>query len=196
LSPCLLVFLSACLLPSCESDGHFSVFGYTSRPNYRCDIRTVRVPIFKNLTYRDATRQGIEFDLTKAVQREIEQKTPYKVVGDNEEADTELTGTIVSLTKQIINRNQFNEVREAQTVLTVEVVWRDLRSGEVLSRPPKGPGAPPPPPPGAPAPPPPPVTVSSLSGFIPELGESPTTAYKGNVDRLARQIVYLMENPW
>ena len=37
-------------------------------------------------------RQGLEFDLTRAVVREIEAKTPYKVVGADADADTELTG--------------------------------------------------------------------------------------------------------
>lgn len=185
-------------LSSCETDGHFTVLGYTTRPNYRPDIRTVRVPIFENATIRDSTRQGLEFDLTRAVVREIEQKTPYKVVGPGCEADTELTGRIVTLTKRIINLDQYNEVREAETTLTVQVVWKDLRSGDVLSRPARAPGTPPPPPPepGTPAPPVPPVTVVSQAGFIPELGESPTTAYKRNVDRMAQQIVSMMEVPW
>jgi hypothetical protein len=185
-------------LSSCETDGHFTLLGYTTRPNYRPDIRTVRVPIFKNATLRDSVRQGLEFELTRAVIREIEQKTPYKVVGSDCDADTELTGRIILLNKAIINRNQYNEVREAETTLGVEVVWKDLRSGEVLSRPNPRPGTPPPPPPepGTPPPPPPPVLVTSLAGFIPELGESPTTAYKRNVDRLAQQIVCLMETPW
>jgi hypothetical protein len=42
----------------------------------------------------------------------------------------------------------------------------------------------------------PPAVVRSVAGFIPELGESATTAYQKNVDRLAVQIVSLMEKPW
>jgi hypothetical protein len=38
--------------------------------------------------------------------------------------------------------------------------------------------------------------VQSLAGFIPELGESLATAEKKNVDRLAIQIVSMMEIPW
>src|SRR5262245_24704325 len=82
------------LLPACESGGHFTVLGYTTRPNYDCAIRTVRVPIFKNETYR----QGLEFKLTDAVIREIEAKTPWKVVPAWRAADAELTGKIVSET--------------------------------------------------------------------------------------------------
>jgi hypothetical protein len=185
----------ALLVPACESDGNFTIFGYTTKPNYDMGIRTVRVPIFKNNTFY----RGWEFELTKAVIREIEAKTPYKVVSAGCAADTELTGTIVSINKNIINRNQLNEVREAETVLAVEVVWRDLRTGEILSKPRTGRGAPPPPinlPPGVPPPPPPPVLVQSLGDFIPELGQSVATAQKQNVDRLAVHIVSLMEKPW
>jgi hypothetical protein len=191
-----LTALSALLLSSCEGGGNFTVLGYTTKPNYDLSIHTVYVPIFKNLTLW----RGLEFELTRAVVREIEAKTPYKVVSDPDAADTELTGTIISFNKNILNRNQLNEVREAETTLGVEVVWRDRRSGEILSRPRRGPGAPPalPPdaPPGTKPPPPPPVLVQSVGGFIPELGGSITTAQQQNVNRLAVQIVSMMEVPW
>src|SRR5215204_1572172 len=85
---CLLACLiaaSALLLPSCTTwDGHFTVLGYSTRPNYDTNYRTIRVPIFKNRTFWTATPvPGMEMDLTRAIIREIELKTPYKVVQDN-----------------------------------------------------------------------------------------------------------------
>lgn len=194
-SLCGLLAALGLLTASCSWDGHFTVLGYTTRPNYDTSIRTVRVPIFKNNTFR----RGLEFDLTRAVIREIEAKTPYKVVSADCDADTELTGTVTRFQKTILNANQLNEVREAETTLGVEIIWRDLRTGEVLSRPRSGgPNAPPLPPraPGEPLPRAEPVLVTSIAGFIPELGGSLTTAEKKNVDRLAVQIVSLMEAPW
>jgi hypothetical protein len=195
--PCLLAGV-ACVLPSCTSDGHINILGYTSRPNYDLTIKTVFVPIFKNLTFR----RGLEFDLTRAVIREIEAKTPYKVISNEARADTILTGTIVALNKNIINIDPLNEVRQAETLLSVQVAWVDNRPGsrgDVLSQPRK-PDAPPGVavniPPGTPLPPPPPTAVQSLATFIPELGESLTTAEQKNVNRLAIQIVSLMEKPW
>ena len=76
---------------------------------YDMGIRTIRVPIFRNQTFY----RGLEFSLTQAVVREIEAKTPYKVVGEGCSADTELTGNIVNYAKAILNRTQLNEVREA-----------------------------------------------------------------------------------
>lgn len=196
-------------LPSCESDGHFCVLGYTTRPNYDPNIHTVYVPIFKNKTIW----RGLEFDLTKAVVREIESKTPFKVQSDCDKADTELLGTIVQFNKNILNVNQLNEVRDVETVLGVELIWRDRRTGEILSNP-RPPGAVSPvappiaplggfsgPPPAAPPPPPldpatKPILIQSTAEFVPEIGQSITTAQKQNVDRLAIQIVSMMEKPW
>ncbi len=184
------------VLPGCGTwDGNFCILGYTTQPMYDLSIRTVRVPIFKNLTFR----RGLENDLTEAVVREIHAKTPYRVVQNCDAADTELIGTIVARNKGITNLNQLGEIREANTLLSVEVVWRDLRpgrAGEVLSLPVPGkPGEPPPPPPppGTPAPP---ALVQSIGSFIPELGGSVTTAEKENVDKIAVQIVSMMEKPW
>ena len=43
---------------------------------------------------------------------------------------------------------------------------------------------------------PPSVLVRSVASFIPELGESRTTALQQNVNSLAVQIVSMMEKPW
>jgi Lipopolysaccharide-assembly len=191
-----LIALMVALLPGCGSwDGHFCILGYTTRPMYDLSIRTVRVPIFKNLTII----RGLDFQLTEAVIREIESKTPYKVVQCADAADTELIGSIISFTKAITNINQLGENRSAETTLTVELVWRDLRpgmAGAILSQPlPGKPGdpVPGPPPVGGPVPP---VLVQSLGNFAPELGESMATAQQQNINRLAVRIVSMMEKPW
>ena len=123
--PCFLMGWLALTLASCSSDGHFTLFGYSTRPNYDPGIRTVYVPIFQNVTYA----RGLEFDLTRAVIREIEAKTPFKTTDCRANADTELIGKIVSTTKGVITVNQLGEVRDAQAGMGVELVWRDLRPG-------------------------------------------------------------------
>jgi hypothetical protein len=187
---CLAVLMPL-LLASCEEGGHFTLLGYTTRPNYNLDIRTVRVPIFKNETYY----RGLEFQLTEAVQREIELKTPYRLVTAGEPADTELTGKIIQFTKNLVIPDQLNLNRQTETTLTVEVVWRDLRpghTGEVLSQPrPRPPGTELLTPPAPPAQPP--VLFQSVATLEPELGTSLGTAQKWNVDRVAVQIVSSME---
>jgi hypothetical protein len=127
------------LLPSCAWDGHFNILGYSTKPNYDTSIRTVRVPVCKNRTFWTVTPVvGMEMDLTRAIIREIEAKTPYKVIQDCS-ADTELRCTIMALTKMPLSYNQFNTPREVETTMTVDLIWRDLRTGKVLSRPPRRP---------------------------------------------------------
>jgi Lipopolysaccharide-assembly len=213
----LAALLFGLALPGCESGGHFTVLGYTTKPNYDTCIRTVYVPMFQSGIMQDETRRTIPQDLTRAIVREIESKTPYKVVSDRTKADTELSGTVLLLTKNTILRNQLNENREQEVVLTAAIVWRNLRTGEILSKARRAPtvvptpgipaleipeatGLPPPPPvpppntaagPGAE-----PVLVTGLGDFIPELGQSNATAYQQAINRLATQIVALMEKPW
>jgi hypothetical protein len=137
------VLLAALLgaIPACSWDGHFSVLGYSTKPNYDTRYCTVRVPVCKTRTRWTVTpAPGMEMDLTRAIVREIQTKTPYKVTqGD---ADTELLCTITTFQKNLLSVTQFNTVREAETVLTVELVWRDLRTGEILSKAARRMGAP------------------------------------------------------
>jgi hypothetical protein len=189
-----LMAVVALVLPACNWDGHLNFFGYTTQPTYDTGIRTVYVPIFENKTFQDTTRRQLEQALTKAVIREIEAKTPYKVASSPDRADSELIGKIVSVTKSIINSNQINEVREAQTIVNVEIIWRDLRPGhlgEILSA--KRQGGTQNPDPTAP---PPPVVVSSIGTFVSEVGGSMSTSFQQNVDKLAVQIVSMMEKGW
>lgn len=207
-------------LAGCESAGHFSLLGYSTRPNYSENIRTVYVPQFKSQIQIDSTRLTVPVDVTRAVIREIESKTPFKVVSNREQADTELSGTVMLLNKNLLNRNQLNEVREAETVLTAAIVWKDLRTGEVLSRQRQGtpdlvtPGIPAldipdiggsglstPQTPALPVAPnaanaPVPVLVTGTGNFIPEVGQSNATAYQRSINQLAIQIVSQMEKPW
>jgi hypothetical protein len=134
------------------------------------------------------------------------------VISDPERADTELLGNVVQITKYINNRNQQNEVREGDLAVTVQVVWRDLRDGRVLSNPRRGPAftAPVVVPsdipqfdPDLPGPPPvneiqvaQPVTLVAMGRYIPELGESNATAELKVVNKIAVQIVSMMEKPW
>lgn len=218
---CLLCAAAAgtLFLAGCEG-GHLNILGYTTRPVFDENIRTVYVPIFKNKTFY----KGMEFDLTQAIVRQIEARTPYKVVSDPDCADTILTGTIVAVNKNLLNVNQLNEIRQAETTLTVTVDWCKRDNGESLIRSQPGPIGPPitpqimtapgeapevmspvetplgarPLPAAGLAPPPKPagITMSSNSSYIPELGQSTTSSFQGNVDRLAIQIVAMMEEPW
>jgi hypothetical protein len=141
-APFLMIALAgaALMLPACASwDGQLNILGYTTKPNYDLRYKTIKVPVFRNRTPWNLTPvPGMEMDLTKAVVREINWKTPYQVVTCN--ADTELRGTIVNFNKSLLNYTQMNNIREAETDMKVEVIWRDLRTGEILSKQQRRPG--------------------------------------------------------
>ena len=127
------------------------------------------------------------------------------MVSDCDRADTELVGSIVLLQKIPQNRNLQNMAREYDLQIVVELVWRDLRSGRVLTgtRAPAQAPVPdafdpslPPPAPPQPVLTPAPVQVVGIGRAITELGESSATAEKTAVDNLARKIVDMMEKPW
>jgi hypothetical protein len=194
-----------------------TVFGYQLGADavYDCDIHTVYVPTFSNRAFQTTPNRGIEVDLQRAVVREIGTRTRFKVVSDPERADTELQANVIGIEKTVLNRNQQNLIREADLVLTADVLWRDLRSGEILSAPKRGrqPGPagvpavptdlPPVFDPTNPTPPQPavvqdapPVRLVATGRMLPELGESSTTAAQRAVNAMAIQIVQMMEKPW
>ncbi|MFQ3591736.1 MAG: LPS assembly lipoprotein LptE [Gemmataceae bacterium] len=136
---CVLLAALVLLLPACSTDGHFTVGGYSSKPNYADNIRTIRVPMVKNRSgYTVTPVVGLEQDLHRALINEIETNTPYRVTQG--EADTELTVVIRDVRKQLLNFTPFNTTRESELIVVVDVLWRDLRTGQVLSRVARRPG--------------------------------------------------------
>ena len=72
---------------------------------YPSHIRTVYVPIFES----DSFRPYLGERLTEAVIKEIELKTPYKVVGDAAMADSVLSGKITGETKRVVVQNRYDD---------------------------------------------------------------------------------------
>lgn len=145
---------------------------------YRCDLRTIHVPVFES----DEFRRGLGERLTEAVVKEIESKTPYKVVSaDN--ADSVLSGRITSMQKRVIAENVNDEPRSLEAVFNVQFQWVDRRSGTLIQRSM--------------------LPMSSLlltanqpAHFVPEAGQSMATAQQQAIQRLAEQIVNQMEIGW
>jgi hypothetical protein len=145
---------------------------------YPAHIRTVYVPIFESPSFR----QNLGERLTEAVQKEIELKTPYKVVQDAN-ADSILSGRIVGETKHLVVQSRSGDPREVQVNLRVEVSWID-RWGGVMRQ-------------SGPIPVSPEVAdIAASANVVPEVGQSVATAYQQAISRLAEQIVALMETPW
>ncbi len=148
------------------------------RKLYRPDVRTVHVPMFQS----DSLRPGLGERLTEAVIREIQLRTPYKVVA-TPEADSTLSGRISRESKRVMARNRNNDGRGIQTEMDVEVGWVSCR-GDVLMQTTAIPFAPL----G--------LAAANNSYFIPEAGQSLATAQQDTIERLAREIVGQMEIWW
>ncbi|HEY5314317.1 MAG TPA: LptE family protein [Pirellulales bacterium] len=145
---------------------------------YPPDIRTVYVPMFDSTSFRPWLGER----LTEAVCKEIELKTPFKVVHDAN-ADSVLTGRILNESKGALTMAQTGEARYLQYNMQVEVSWLDRKGGLVQQTN------------GIPIP----STLASISQqsqFAPETGQSVSTAQMQDIQRLAEQIVSLMEAPW
>ena len=199
-----------------------SIFGYKlgTEPLYDLSIRNVFVHTFYTKVLQTTPYRGLEISITQEVVRQIPVKTPYLIASSKETADTELIGSLVSISKNVLNRTQQNTVREGELVVAVDVVWRDLRegmNGKILSAPkkrrelgtaPSRPNDPTQPPPesfdpGVPLPPdaylppkPEPVRIVVSGRFIPELGESNSTADEFVEQKMATRICQLMEKRW
>lgn len=155
-----------------------NMFGYTAGSPQVPNVRTVHVPVFQLEGYR----RDVEYLLTEAVQREIKTRTPYQLT-DEASADTILSGQVLRVRKDVLGETRFDDPREIQIGVGVEVIWTDRRSGQVLSR----------------------QTFSlgpqfrrqiAHAEFAPELGHSMATALHDAVNRLAEQIVDMTETAW
>lgn len=149
-----------------------------TRSLYRPDIRTVYVPMFES----DSLRRNLGERLTEAVAKEIELKTPFKVV-HRPDADSVLSARITSETKRVVSE-QVNDIpRNIETDLIVQVNWYDRR-GELLIQDSQftfSPMA---------------FSAAQSSDFTPEGGQSVATAHQEAIQRLAEQIVSQMESRW
>ena len=145
---------------------------------YRQDVRTVYVPMFQS----DSYRQQLAERLTEAVVKRIEAVTPYKVV-HHPNADTVLSGQIVSDRKRVITEDRFDMARDIEVSLQVEAAWTD-RAGNLIGSQFAQP---------LPAPL---ITFASSAHFVPEGGQSYATGERDALQKLAKQIVEQMEMPW
>jgi len=213
----LLVALAAAVIGCQGGPPKFLGYEVGQGALYDSNIKSIYVPTFNNRAFQTVPYRGLEVDITRAIVREIGQKTPFTIVSDCNRADTELKGVLVNISKTILNRNQQNLTREEEVVITVDILWRDLRTGKNLSAPLRGsnpngvvplPTLPAPEPipfdPDVPLPPgisPQeswlPIRLVATSGHVlPELGESITTGEQKAVNNLATMVVSMMEKGW
>ncbi len=172
----LLLGLAGCSGAFLDSSGNLRKDGFLgwhfNAPFDTSEVKTVAVFFKSNVFRRDLEKQ-----LTEAVIKEIHLRTPYRVVGSHEQADSLLTGTINSDAKNLVVEAPTNFARELNTTLLVNVNWTHNPPTEIESR--KIP-----------------TTVAETINFVPEVGETTLSAYNHVIQSIAKQIVDMMEQPW
>jgi hypothetical protein len=145
---------------------------------YAPDVQTVYVPMIESESFRRDLRER----LTEAVVKEIELKTPFKVVG-SPDADSILSVRILSDTKRVTVENPNDDPRAIELNLLAEVAWvnrrrEPLRLPNTMVLPPKI------------------LPFNQTAALIPEGGQSIAVQQQQAIERLATQIVSTMEEQW
>jgi hypothetical protein len=139
---------------------------------FNTNIRTVHVPIFQNKDFR----RGLEFQLTEALVKTIELRTPYKTTSNGRKADTVLSGEIKEVRQGTLGIDpRTNQPRETQATVIASFKWKDLRTGKILVDMP---------------------VITYSVDYIQPVGENFYEASQQAMNGLAERIVEKMEKPW
>jgi hypothetical protein len=126
---------------------------------------------------KDVYRREIEMRVTEAVVKRIEQDTPYKVT-TKERADTLLSGSIDTIEQRTLSFNpDTGQPRETELTLIISFTWRDLRTGRILAE----------------------RKSMTITGRYTRQDPIEEDFFQGSenvINRLARQVVEKMEQPW
>ncbi len=147
---------------------------------YNSDIKTVYVQMVEADTYRT----GFGERLTEAVCKKITEQTPYQL-GLAEDADSLLAIHLTAESQTITAYNRYDDTREKNVSLTATAVWKDLHSAKIIGQislpavsMEDG------------------VVIESNSYLVAEMGQSSATAQQEAIEKMAEQIVGLMETAW
>ena len=172
--PKIRVFALAGLLAICGCAG----YRFGNQGLYPTEIETIHIPVFQSSSFR----RDLGEQLTEAVVKEVEKRTPYRVVPDAN-ADSVLLGRITNNTKHLLLETRKGDPREEEYDLMVSVRWVNRRGDVIRQGPPmKVPSDA--------------VDVNAASHLTPEYGQSTATAQLVAIQQVARRVVDLMEAPW
>lgn len=158
-----------------------AAYRFGSQTLYAPDVATVYVPMIES----DSFRRDLGERLTEAVVKEIEAKTPFKVVGTPDGADSILAARIVNDRKKVQIENQNDDPRAIQYNLAAEVTWVNRRRQQPLM-----------PATAVVVPPELFLPITQTAPLIAEAGQSVATQQQQAIQRMAEQIVATMEERW
>jgi len=123
-----LVLLCSCAL-SLGLAGCAGTAGYSNESLFPTDVSSVCVKMFDNRTFW----RGIEYELSDAIAKRIEAETPYKIVSDQDLADTVIEGQIVGVAEYALSTDrELGGVLEKEVEVQAVVQWKNLKTGELM----------------------------------------------------------------
>lgn len=145
--------------------------GYQNSWLYPHDVRTVYVEMFDTTSFR----RGYEYDLTDAICKVIESRTPYKIVSDRSRADTVLSGNMGIGISVLAGDPYTGRPLENESVVTVNVTWKNLKTGQLLVDN---------------------EVVYASSSFSRQMGQTEDYSIRRSVNEAAQKVVEQMQIPW
>lgn len=146
--------------------------GYSNASLFPNDVKSVYLEMFDNRSFR----RGIEYTVSDALAKRIEAQTPYKIVSSRDRADSVISGQLASAGESILTlEREIGRALEKEVVLTAVVNWKDLKTGRLMINN---------------------DTVTAAATYSEFQGQDFTYASAVAANKLAQNIVELMENPW
>ncbi len=146
--------------------------GYSNEWPYRDDVQTISVKMFDTKSFR----RDYEYSLTDAICKQIEAQTPYRIVADDNVADTQLSGYINSMSSAVLSTDrESGSALEDEVRVSVTFTWKNLKTGEMIvdSK-----------------------TVTGVASYAELMNQDYDYAANVAMNQAAVKIVESMEKPW
>jgi hypothetical protein len=130
-------------------------------------VRTIAVPMFSNNTF--PLRREVEYEITSALRRELQARTPLRLVSLGE-ADMAVHGAVIEFHELVIAEGPRDEKVESSLVVTVDLVVEDYRNRTSVRQ-----------------------VVRDVSPFSIQSGETIALARRRALSNLAEKIVLAIE---
>ena len=161
-----------CTLACFSLTGCSGMFGYSDESLFPTDVKSVRLEMFDNQTFR----RGTEYVLSDALAKRIEADTPYKIVTSADRADTVISGHITAIRQGGISiERELGNILETEVEIHALVNWKNLKTGELLIKRER---------------------VKAAASYTPRQNQDFKYGSALAANKLAEKIVELMETKW